>query len=102
MDWGSCVEKGIATLGCIPIVFGRVVSYLFVFAGSVAVFMIIFSGILFLLSAGDEKKVETARKTLLFAVVGLLVVFFSGLILNIFADTLGIECIRFFGFNACS
>lgn len=102
MDWTSCTKEGIAQLDCIPLVFKSVVSYLFVFASTVAVFMIIFSGIQFMLSSGDQKKIEAARKTLIYAVVGLVVIFFSGLILNVFADVLGIPCIKFFGFNACS
>jgi len=40
---------------------------------SSVVIMIIVSGIMFVLAAGDPSKISTARKTLIYAVVGLVI-----------------------------
>jgi hypothetical protein len=45
----------------------------FIFMGIIAVFMIVYSGVQYIVSAGDRTKIETAKKTLLYSVVGLLV-----------------------------
>ena len=41
--------------------------------GALAVVMIIYSGIQYLLSAGDSAKVEKAKNTIMYAIVGLVV-----------------------------
>lgn len=46
-------------------------------------FFVIFGGLKWMLSQGDKKQVEDAQKTITFAIIGLLVVFFSFFILNI-------------------
>lgn len=80
--WDSCLDNGnVATLRCIPIVFKNLVAFSLAFVGVTAVFLIIWSGILFVTSSGDPKKVEGARKTMNFAIIGLLLVLFSFAIL---------------------
>lgn len=105
MDWdkivSKCIEQGVATLNCVPALFSNVITALFAFAGVVALFLIIFSGIKFILSGGDAKQVEGARKTLTYAVIGLLVILFSLLILNLISYVTGVTCIKMFGFTNC-
>lgn len=52
----------------------KIISY---FAGAAAVIMIIISGIQFVISHGDSSGVATARKTLIYAIVGIAVVIFA-------------------------
>jgi len=79
--WDSCVENGVATLRCLPVIFHNVVSAFLLFTGVVALFLIIYSGIKFILSGGDQKQVEGARKTLTFAIIGVVLVLSSFAIL---------------------
>jgi len=55
------------------------------FSGTVALIVIIISGLRFIVSGGESKSVETAKKTMTFAVLGLLLVFLSFFILNVIA-----------------
>lgn len=82
MDWGSCVENGVATLRCIPAVFSNLIRAALMFVGVVAIFFIIYSGYQLLTSGGDPKKVQGGRQTLTFAIIGLIVVLSSFLIIN--------------------
>lgn len=101
MDWGSCVIQDVATLDCIPVVFQNVVNATLLFAGIIAIIIIILSGIRFITSGADAKKLETARHSLVFAIFGLLLVLFSFLILNLIGYITGAECITIFGFDSC-
>lgn len=101
MDWGKCVNSGAASLQCIPAVFKNIITAALLFAGVAALFFIIFSGIKFILSRGDAKKVQSARETLTYAIIGLIVILLSFLIVNIISYITGVGCIKFFGFGNC-
>lgn len=66
-------------LGLIP----TVITYLFIGATMLALAFLILGGIKWITSGGDKHGVENARKTVIFAVIGLVVVFSSFLIINI-------------------
>lgn len=97
MNWGNCVVKGVATVQCIPVLFANVLNVLFMFAGTVAVFMIIISGFRFILSSGDAKQLDGAKKTLTLAVIGLIIILLSYLILSVLAKVTGVSCLLVFG-----
>ena len=101
MPWDKCLEKGVATLNCIPIVFSNILNWALAFAGVAALFLIILSGIKFITSGGDPKQVEGARKTLTYAIIGLLIILFSFFIINIISYVTGVNCIKLFGFDNC-
>lgn len=101
MDWGSCVENGVATLNCIPIIFKNVLYWAVGLAGITAVFFVIFAGIKFLTSGGDPKQVESAKKTLTFAIIGLIIVLLSFVIISVIAAITNVSCIKEFGFGNC-
>lgn len=98
----DCVTtQGVATLNCVGPLFKNVIDALLAFAGVAALFLIIFSGIKFITSGGDPKQVEGARKTLTYAIMGLLVIFLSFFIINLISQTTGVSCIKMFGFTNC-
>lgn len=110
MDWKDCLAKDttgkqipgdVATLDCIPAVVHNIILGAFLFAGIVAVVLIIYSGIRFILSGGDPKQVEGARKTMTYAIIGFIVILLSFAILNLIKTVTGVNCIRFFGFTNC-
>lgn len=50
--------------------------------GVLAVVMIIYGGITYTISAGDAKKVEQAKNTIIYSVVGLIVAVLAGVVVN--------------------
>jgi len=50
--------------------------------GALAVIMIIYGGITYVISAGDVKKVEQAKNTIIYSVVGLVIALAAGAIVN--------------------
>lgn len=50
--------------------------------GLVAVAMIVYAGVLYTISGGEQKKLDTAKSTLTYAIVGLLVALLSYAIVN--------------------
>ena len=55
----------------------RVSNILFFLVGAVAVGAIIYGGLQYALSGGDQNRLETAKNTILYAVVGLVVAILS-------------------------
>lgn len=60
---------------------GKVVTFISIIAGSVAVIVIIIAGIRFVVSSGDAAKVASARNTILYAIVGIVVIVLSNTII---------------------
>ncbi len=90
MEWGSCLEGDVATLACIPIVIKNLINWALIFAGVVALALIIYAGFKFVTSKGDPQEVDNAKKTLTYAIIGLLLIFFSFAILNLIATVTGV------------
>lgn len=117
MDWSKCVQtvtttdpktgvvttlaKDVATLDCIPTIFSNVLNFAFGFAGVAALFFVFFAGFKFLTSGGDEKKLEGAKHTLTYAIIGLVVILLSFAIINFISQVTGAGCILSFGFDLC-
>lgn len=72
--WACLSPEGVARLDCIPIILQNVINFLIGFAGVVSVLLIVWAGIRFVLSEGDKEKIVNARKTLTYALLGLLLV----------------------------
>lgn len=106
-DWsklagGDCLVSGIPTLSCIPPLIVGIIYWLVTIVGIFALFLVIYSGIKFINSGGDPKSVDSAKKTLTYAIIGLLVVLFSFAIINIISYATGVSCINKFGFGNCN
>lgn len=98
-QWGDCVVDGVATLACIPVLFTNIIDAAFLLSGTVAMFFIVVAGIKYITSGGDAKQAEGARKTLTYAIIGLVVVLLSFFIINVISAVTGNECIKKFGFG---
>lgn len=66
-----------------------VVNVMFFILGAVAVIMIIWSGIRYVTSAGNQTAVVSAKNTLIYAVVGLIVALLAYAIVSFVIDALG-------------
>lgn len=105
MDWSICTgdktSNGVPTLSCIPYLFSHLIYYAFLFAGAVAVIIIIWAGIKYIRSGGDAKQTQSARQTLTFAVIGLIIILSSVFIVNFISLVTNVPCIKNFGFTSC-
>lgn len=90
-----------ASIQCLEVLFGNVVNALLVLVGTVTVILIIYAGIKFILSGGDNKQLEGARKTLTYAFIGLAIVLFSFFVINIIGFVTGVTCIKGFTLTSC-
>ena len=100
MECGSDTQP--ATLDCLfKVVLPSVLNAAFVLIGIVVVAMIIYGGIRFILSRGDAKQVEGARKIITYAFIGAAVVIFSVFIINFIGTITGVTCIGSFGYTSC-
>ena len=91
--WDSCLEPGtdVATLACIPVIIKNVVTAALVFAGIIAVALIIFAGAKYITSKGDQAKIDSAKKTLTYAFVGLAIIFLSFFIVSFISQMTGVS-----------
>lgn len=64
---------------------------LLVFAGAVAVLFLIIGGFRYVVSAGNEQQVESAKKTVLYAVLGLIVIFVAFVLIKVVEQALGVK-----------
>ncbi|HVZ12811.1 MAG TPA: pilin [Patescibacteria group bacterium] len=87
----GCYKDGVATLACIPVVIQNVINFLVMFAGIVCVFLIVYAGIRLVMSEGDPEKISTARKTLIYAIFGLVIVIMSFFILGLVSGLTGVS-----------
>lgn len=105
-DWLNCSggdKKDIATLSCLPPLITGFINWALIAAGILAIFIVIFAGFRYINSGGDPKQADTARKTLMYAVFGLLVVFMSFFIVGAIGQIAGLDknCYSLFGFTNC-
>lgn len=67
----------------------KVTNIVTVIAGIAAVIMIIIGGLQFVLSGGDSKRAESARNTILYSVVGLVVIVLARFIIEFVVSRIG-------------
>jgi len=99
----------IVTLDCIAPLVGNLLLWAITLAGAVALIFVIFGGFKFLTSGGEKEKVEGARKTITWALIGLVVIFSSFAILRLVGQVTGVACLstpfdsgsKGWSFNAC-
>jgi cytochrome bd-type quinol oxidase subunit 2 len=59
-----------------------IVNFFLTFLGIIAVIMIIYGGFLYVTAAGNQEKLEKAKKIIMYAVVGIVVILLSFAIVN--------------------
>lgn len=60
----------------------RIINILLSIVAVIAVIMIIYGGVRYIVSAGDEEAAKTAKRVILYAVIGLIVIGLSAAIVN--------------------
>ncbi len=68
-----------------------VVNFLLLFAGAIAVLFLIIGGFRYVVSTGNPEQVEGAKKTILYAVLGLVIIFIAWVLVSLVQDWLGVK-----------
>lgn len=92
------VEKGIsdpAKLSDLEKVFGNVVQVVLALGGIVLFIMLLSGGFKYITSGGDPKGVEEAKKTLTYAIGGMILLAMAFLILRFIQQLTGVDVTRF-------
>jgi hypothetical protein len=92
----TCLASGdVATFKCFESLFTNVVVALTALVGVALFVMLIIGGYGFLLSGGDQKKLEKARGTLTAAITGVIVIVVAYLILLTIQKFTGVDVTHF-------
>ncbi len=75
----SCDEESDNSFGTI---ITKVINIFSILIGSVSVIMIIIGGFRYIISGGDQNNVTAAKNTIMYAIIGLVVVLFSQVIVR--------------------
>lgn len=84
-----------AQLSNLEVVFKNVVNVILGFAGIAFFVLLLIGGFKYLTSGGDPKAVEGAKKTITYAIGGLLVIVLSFLILKLIQAITGVDVTQF-------
>ncbi|MGE5041629.1 MAG: pilin [Candidatus Levyibacteriota bacterium] len=95
-DWSSCTDTsvdptGVAKLSCIWVVIQNVINAALILSGVVAIFLILWSGFQYVTSNGDKEKVDSARKRLTWAIIGLVFILCSFVLLRLISSFTGVS-----------
>jgi hypothetical protein len=93
--WGAdfCTHDGVATIQGLQCLIGNVLTVAVTGIGFAGFVMMIVASFHYLLSGGNSKGKETARNTITFAVIGVVVAVSAFIILNLIAAFTGVESI---------
>lgn len=80
---------GIATLRGLEGIFQNIINALLAVAGILLFIMLITGGVKFITSGGDPKSLESAKKTLTYALIGVVLVAMGYLVLVLISDITG-------------
>lgn len=83
-------NHGLATQADINTVIRDMINFFLTFLASLAVLMIIVSGIMYITSGGDSTRTETAKKMLTYSIAGLIVALVSYMIVYFISKAFGI------------
>lgn len=67
----------------------RVINFVLTFLALIAVIFVIVGGFRILAAGGNEENVTKGRKTIIYAIIGLLIIFFARVIVGFFTQEIG-------------
>lgn len=73
---------------------GNAITALMILASLVSLAFLIYGGVKWIMSEGDKTAVETARQTIIGAIVGLVIVFLSYLVISIILGLFGLPTLQ--------
>lgn len=78
------------SLACLAIVIANAIEVALMFVGAVALIFLLYGSILFVVSRGDPKALEKAKKTMTYAIFGVIAVFGLFIVSGVLATALNI------------
>ncbi|MFH0840566.1 MAG: pilin [bacterium] len=75
----------------IPELIGRIIRALLGIVGSLALIMFVAGGLMWMTSAGNEKRVAAGKNTIIWAAIGLVVIFFAYIIVKFVLEAIGAQ-----------
>lgn len=99
-EWQSisehCVVDGVATIQGIGCLLANVLSVALRLLGLAGFVMIIYAAFNLLMSAGNSQKVEESKKTITFAIIGIILALSAFIIINLIASFTGVSLVKEF------
>ncbi len=89
----------VPTLLCIGEVLTRIISALLLFAGATTILIFIWGCIKFITASGDPKGLEQAKNTIVYALIGLVIILLSFVIVKFFGNLLGVPALSTLQFS---
>jgi len=86
---GKCSTPG--STRTVPNTIRRIITILIFIVGAVAVLMIVIGGMRYVLSGGDDKAITSAKNTILYSIIGVIVAVSAYAIVSFVLDNLGIK-----------
>ena len=83
------VETACTDAQCVVDMLQYIINWVLAIAGALAMLMLIYGGIRYIYSTGDEKRLEGAKKTILYAIIGIIVITASYLLVSVAGSLLG-------------
>lgn len=68
-----------------------IIRILLIFSGAVAVLFLIIGGFRYIISSGNAEQVEGAKKTILYALLGLIIIFIAFILVQFIQEQLGVR-----------
>ena len=97
LEVGMCVsDEGVATIQGVACLIANVLSVSLTLIGLAGFVMLIVGSLRWLLSGGNSQNVDKAKKTMTFAIVGLVLALSSYMIINLIAQFTGVNMITEF------
>ncbi len=90
-EWGYLESGDVATIKSLETLFSNIVQAVTALAAVALFVMLLVGGFNFLLSGGDQKKIEAARGTITNAVIGIVVIVSAYVILRTIGVFTGLE-----------
>lgn len=87
----AAYQGGNYTLDDFTLLAIRISKWVLGIVGSLSLLMFVYGGVMFLISAGNSQSIDKAKKILLAAVIGLIIVFSSFLIIKFVLKGMGID-----------
>lgn len=94
-DSCSPVAGDVPTIGNLSCIFQNVVQSALALAGILLFILLLSGGFRYITSGGDPKAIESAQKTLTYAVLGLVLILVSYLILVLIRELTGVDVTQF-------
>lgn len=74
-------DQGLCTVG-LRLMIGKLVNWALLFLGLVATSFLIFGGFMYITSAGNDQNVEKAKKLIIYAAVGIVIILLSAVLVD--------------------